>query len=51
MMRRRGATPRVRERKEIFVDNVRIAVARSAEGGREEEEEPVERVAHVETRE
>ena len=50
VIRRRGATPNARERKEMFVDSVRIAGARSAEGGKEEEE-PVERVVHVETRE
>lgn len=50
MIRRSGAIPNARERKEMFVDSVRIAGTRSADGGREEEE-PVERVVHVETRE
>ena len=50
VIRRSGATPKARERYEMFVDNVLIAGARSADGGREEED-PVERVVHVDTRE
>lgn len=53
MMRRNGATPRARERKEMFADRVRSVGAKSADGGRDAvvEDGAVERVAQVEIRE
>lgn len=50
MIRRNGATPKARERNEMFVERVRIAGARSEEGGRDTTVE-VERDAQVEMRE
>ena len=60
MMRRRGATPNAWFRKERFVERVRSAGARSADGGCDEDDAALlavvddgtaERVANVEIRE
>lgn len=53
-MRRKGATPRARERKEMLAERVRVAGARSEEGEKGAAAGTAaaeERVAHVDVRE